>query len=35
VAVGANARVGANSVVLTDVPADTTAVGMPAKLASD
>lgn len=30
--VGARARVGANSVVIGDVPADTTAIGVPAKI---
>ena len=33
--VGANARIGANAVVLTDVPAEATAVGMPAKAVAE
>jgi serine O-acetyltransferase len=33
--VGANARVGANSVVLNDVPPNTTVVGMPARAATE
>jgi serine O-acetyltransferase len=35
VSVGANARVGANAVVLNDVPPNTTVVGMPAKAVTD
>lgn len=34
VTVGENARVGANAVVLTDVPQDATAVGVPARILS-
>lgn len=32
ITIGANAKVGANAVVLQDVPADTTAVGIPARI---
>lgn len=32
VTIGDNARIGANAVVLTDVPADATAVGVPARV---
>jgi serine O-acetyltransferase len=32
VTVGANAKIGANAVVLSDVPADATAVGVPARV---
>jgi serine acetyltransferase len=35
ISVGANARVGANAVVLNDVPPNTTVVGMPAKVVVD
>jgi serine O-acetyltransferase len=35
ISVGANARVGANAVVLNDVPPNTTVVGMPAKAVAD
>jgi serine O-acetyltransferase len=35
VKVGARAQVGANSVVLDDVPPDATAVGAPARVVSD
>ena len=35
VTIGANARIGANAVVLTDVPAGATAVGAPARVIED